>query len=136
MATEAVLNWTNGLQFVARAEHGPAVVLDNPEGGSGPAPMELVLMGIAGCTGMDVISILRKKRAPFTAMEIHVRGDRAEGHPRRYTRINIEYVVHGRGVKASDVERSIQLSVTRYCGAIASINASLDYSFRIVDSAE
>jgi putative redox protein len=135
MAKEAVLNWTDGLQFVGRASEGPAVVLDNPEGGSGPSPMDLVLIGIAGCTGMDVISILRKKRTPFTGMRIHIQGDRAENHPRRYTRIGIEFVVYGSGVKAADVERSIQLSVTKYCGAIASVNAAVETSFRILEPA-
>lgn len=134
MATEAVLDWTNNLQFVGRAEPGPAVVLDNPEGGSGPTPMAMVLIGIAGCAGMDVVSILRKKRAPLTGMRIRVRGDRAETHPRRYTRIGIEFVVYGNGVKAADVERSIQLSVTKYCSAIASINSTVETRFRIVDS--
>jgi len=136
MTTEAVLQWTDGLQFVGRARQGPAVVLDNPEGGSGPSPMEMLLLGVAGCTAMDVVSILRKKRAPFTGMQIHIHGERAESHPRRYTRVQIEFVVYGRGVKAADVERSIELSVSKYCSATASINAEIEYGFRIPESAE
>jgi len=63
MTVEAKLNWTDDMQFVARAENGPGIILDNPAGGSGPSPMQMVLMGVAGCTAMDVVSIL-KKNAP------------------------------------------------------------------------
>ena len=132
--TEAQLNWIEGLQFVARAGNGPAVVMDNPEGGGGASPMELLLMGVAGCTAMDVASILKKKRASVTAIQLNVRGERAEEHPRRYTAVNIEFVITGQGVKPADVERAIELSATRYCGGIASLNAPVKHTFRIVEA--
>lgn len=121
------------MQFVGRAGDGPAVVLDDHEGGSGASPMELLLLGVGGCTAMDVISILQKKRAQVTGLEINLSGERAEEHPRRYTSIHLEYVVYGKGIKPNDVERSIQLSEEKYCSARASLNASFSSSFRIVE---
>ena len=131
----AQLNWTHDMQFVGRVQDGPAVVLDNPEGGSGPTPMQLVLMGVAGCTAMDVISILKKKRSPVTGMQLNIRAEQAEDHPKRYTAIAIEFVITGRNVKPGDVERAIELSATKYCSAIGSINAEVEYSYRIIDEA-
>ncbi|MGD2270834.1 MAG: OsmC family protein [Desulfobacterales bacterium] len=133
MAVQAQLNWTDGFQFVARAENGPGILLDNLEGGSGPTPMQMVLMGVAGCTGMDVVSILKKKRANISDLQVNVSGDQAPDHPKRYTDINIEFVVHGKGVKPQDVERSIELSFTKYCSATASVNANVEHTYRIVE---
>ena len=134
MITQAQANWTDGLQFVARANNGPAVVLDNPEGGGGATPMELLLISVAGCTGMDVVSIMKKKRANMTHFQVNISGDRADDHPMRYNHIRIEYVVSGKGIKPQDMERSIELSVTKYCGAIASVNATVEHSYRIIEN--
>ena len=134
MITQAQANWTtDGLQFIARASNGPAVVLDNPEGGSGATPMELFLISIAACTGMDVVSIMKKKRANMTNFQVNISGDRADDHPKRYTHIRIEFVLSGKGIKPQDMERSIELSVSKYCGAIASLNATVEHSYRIID---
>ena len=131
MTIQAQLTWTDGLQLVARADDAPAIIMDNPAGGSGPTPMQVMLLGIAGCTAMDVISILKKKRCPFTDVTANVKGERADDHPKRFTRIRIEYVVHGNGVKPKDVERAIELSATRYCGAIASLDTPVENTYRI-----
>ena len=133
MRANAQLKWTDGLQFVGRVSNSPAIILDNPEGGSGPSPMQFVLMGIAGCAGMDVVSILKKKRSPFKDLKINITGDREENHPKRYTDIHLEFVIYGAGVKPKDVERAIELSVTKYCSAIGSINAEVNYSYSIVE---
>lgn len=133
MTVTATLKWTGGLQFVGRAENSPAVVLDSHDGGSGPSPMELLLLGIGGCTAMDVISILQKKRAQVDGLEVNLSGERAEEHPKRYTKIHIEYVVYGKEIKPADVERAIELSETKYCSARASVNAELSSSYRIVE---
>ena len=135
MAIQARLRWTQGLQFVGQAGDGPAVVLESGDGRGGPSPMELILIGVAGCTAMDVISILQKKRAAVTGFEVHITGERAEEHPRRYTDIHIEYVLHGRDIRPSAVERSIELSETKYCSAMASLNAKISHSYRIVEEA-
>ena len=131
MTIQAQLRWTQGLQMIARTEGGPAVVMDNPEGGSGASPMELLLMGTAGCTAMDVISILKKKRMAVSDFYVNVSGTRAEEHPRRYTQIDIEYVVVGSDIKPEAVQRAIELSENKYCGAMASLNARITHSYRI-----
>jgi putative redox protein len=131
MTIHAQLRWTQGLQLIARTPDGPAVVMDNPEGGSGAGPMELLLMGTAGCTAMDVISILKKKRMAVSEFIVNVSGTRAEDHPRRYTHIDIEFVVVGSGIKPEAVQRAIELSESKYCGAIASLNARITNSYRI-----
>ena len=136
MSVSAQMKWIDGLQFVGRVGNGPAIILDNPEGGSGPSPMPVVLMGIAGCSGMDVVSILKKKRSTFNDLKINITGDRAEDHPKRYTNIHLEFLVYGKGIKPKDVERAVELSVTKYCGAIGSINAEVDYSYRILEEEE
>ena len=134
MTVKAQLKWTDGMQLIGRAGDSPAVVLDNHDGASGSTPLELVLIGTAGCTAMDVISILKKKRADVVDLEVNVSGEQATEHPKRYTDIHIEYVVYGKDIKPADVERSIELSTTKYCPAIASLNSKIDHSYRIVDA--
>lgn len=92
--------------------------------------MRLLLLGMAGCTAMDVISILRKKRQQISALEVEVRGDRREEHPRTYERAEILYRVRGEGVDPKAVERAIELSESRYCPAIATIGKSAQITSR------
>ncbi len=132
----AQLTWIEGLQFVGRGgASGVAVVLDGaPEHGglgSGVRPMEALLLSVAGCTGMDVISILLKKRQRVTGLRLNLQGIRAEEHPKRYTRIEIEYVVRGWHVSPEAVERAIELSRTKYCSVIATLNCDLVTTYRI-----
>jgi putative redox protein len=133
---QAQLQWIDGWRFVARAGEGPAVVIDGRKPRSGPSPMEMVLMGVAGCTAIDVILVMEKKRIDVTDFQVNISGERAEEHPRRYTHIHIEYVLTGTGIKPSAVERAIQLSEEKYCSAIGSLNATFEHSYRIVDAAE
>lgn len=133
MTISANVKWTDGMQFVARAGNGPAVVLDSGEGGSGPSPMEMVLIGVAGCSAMDVIMIMKKKRAKVNGFEVNITGERAEEYPQPYTQVNIEYVLQGENIKPKAVEQAIQLSETKYCGAMASLNANFKTTYRIVE---
>ena len=133
MTIKAKLEWKENMQFVGQAGDSPNVILDNADGKTGPTPMEMVLMGIAGCTAMDVISIMKKKRADVTGFQVNISGERADDHPKRYTKFLVEYVLEGKGLLSKDVERSIQLSVTKYCSAIGSISAPVETSYRIVD---
>jgi len=133
MTLKAQLNWTDGMQFIARAGKSPAVVLDSSEGGSGASPMEMVLIGVAGCSAIDVIMIMGKKRVMVTGFQVNITGERAEEYPKRYTNIHIEFVLHGKGIKPKAVEQAIQLSETKYCGAMASLNADFKTTYRIVD---
>lgn len=130
----------DGMQFAAVAGSGHTVILDAAEHaggrGAGIVPMELLLVGLAGCTGMDVISILRKKRQQVTGYEVRVRGERAEDHPMVFTNITVEHVITGHNVSPEAVARAIELSEGKYCGAGAMLGktANLIHTFRIVEA--
>ncbi len=131
---EITARWTGGMGFDARNPSGASVRMDSlPEGGS-PSPMEVVLMALAGCTGMDVVSILEKKRQPAESIEISVHGTRAEDHPRIYTAIDIEYVLSGPLLTAEAAARAIELSIQKYCsvGGMLAKAATINTSFRIL----
>jgi len=100
--------------------------------------MELVLMALAGCTGMDVISILRKKRQDVTGYEINVRGVRAETHPMVYTHITVEHVVTGHRVDPAAVARAVELSETKYCSVSGMLRkaAQIESTYRVVEAGE
>lgn len=136
---EAALELAEGMSFRATSGSGHTLTLDAaPEVGGmnrGPRPMELLLLGLGGCTGMDVISILRKMRQEVTGYQVRVSGERAESHPQIFTRITVEHVVRGRGVKPASVQRAIELSATRYCSASAMLEraARIEQTYRIID---
>jgi putative redox protein len=114
-----------GLRFAVRAgEH--AFLLDNGPEAEGPAPMQTVLAALGGCTAMDVISILRKKRQAVTGYEVEVVGERrTDQHPKVFTRIEIVHRVRGRGLSAAAVAEAIQLSDTKYCSVHAMLEATV-----------
>ena len=118
---DARVSWDGGLSFTATADSGFTVQLGaDPEVGGdndGFRPMELMAVSLAGCTAMDVISILRKKRQDVAAFEVRVSAQRAEEHPKVFTRAVIEYEVTGQGVQEEALRRSIELSAERYCPA-------------------
>lgn len=120
---EANVIWNGGLTFAGGSESGFSLPLDAYAavggGGNGLRPMELFAIGLAGCTAMDVISILTKKRQDVTAFEVQVHADRAETHPKIFTHAVIEYFVTGHMVDEAAVVRSIELSTTTYCPAQA-----------------
>ncbi|HLW46395.1 MAG TPA: OsmC family protein [bacterium] len=134
---EATLRWDGGMRFGGVAESGGTITLDaRPEHGGtgqGPSPMETVLLALAGCTGMDVVSILGKMRAPLEGLEIRVSGDRADEHPRVFTRIRLEYIFRGNDLQPDQAARAVQLSQEKYCSVSAMLRASatLTYSWRI-----
>ncbi len=132
--TEINAQWTGALGFEAKNPQGASIRMDSIPAGAAPTPMELVLMALAGCTGMDVVSILEKKRQPATSIEIHARGKRSEDHPRGYVEIEIEYVLSGAQLSAEAVARAIELSINKYCsvGGMLAKAAALRTSFRIV----
>ncbi|HYO44541.1 MAG TPA: OsmC family protein [Candidatus Limnocylindrales bacterium] len=111
----ATLNLVGSMRFEAQVGSGHTVVMDNAEGDSGARPAELVGVALGGCTGMDVISILRKKRQQVTGYEIRVSGLQAEGHPNNFLRFDVVHVVDGVDIDAEAVRRAIELSATRYC---------------------
>jgi len=106
--------------------------------GAGPQPHRLLLLALAGCTAMDVISILRKKRQQVSGLNVEVHGRRADQHPKVYTQIEVLYRVRGNHVDPQAVERSIELSKTRYCPVIATLGkvAEVTTRYEIEEEAE
>lgn len=138
-AVEGVVELIEGMQFRARAGSGHSVVLDAAPGvggaNAGPRPIELLLLGLGGCTGMDVISILRKMRQEVTGYAVQLHADRAEAYPKVFTAVHVEHVVRGRHLNPDLVRRAVELSATRYCPAAAMLGkaAPITETFRVVD---
>ena len=127
------------LRLLGETSTGAAVVVDyvlpdEDRPSNGPAPMELLLTGLAGCTSMDVLSILRKKRQPFTGLQVKATGERREEHPKIFTKIHLEFIVTGAEVDPKAVERAIELSQNKYCSAAAMLReaAEITTSYRIL----
>jgi putative redox protein len=120
-----------GMHFVGEVD-GFRLDLDAEEGvggkNAGARPMHLLLLGVAGCTAMDVASILRKKRQQVSELTAEVRGKRSDQHPRIYTNAEIIYRVRGKDVDSRAVERAIELSETKYCPAIAMLDQVAEIS--------
>ena len=120
---EARVIWKGGLSFDGTADSGFEVSMGAlpAVGGKddGFRPMELIAIGLAGCTAMDVISILRKKKQDVTAFEVQVRAERSQEHPKVFTRLEIEYILRGNDLSREAVERAVQLSADTYCPAHA-----------------
>ncbi len=135
---KAKVTLVNGMQFVGAADSGHAVVMDAPAsssgGNTGSRPMELLLMAFGGCSGMDVISILRKKKQNVSKFETNVEGEMAEDYPHMYTALHIEYVVTGKNISEEAVKRAIELSLDKYCSVGATLGkaAKITHSYKIV----
>jgi putative redox protein len=132
----ARISWVDGMQFVAESGSGHAIVVDSSleNGGhnAGARPMELLLMGLLGCTAMDVVSILKKKRQPVRDLKIFASAEQAPTTPHYFTKIHLEYVAYG-DVSEEALARSIQLSEERYCSAAATLRgkAEITSSYRV-----
>ncbi len=132
--------WKSKLAFNGNGESGYALPLDGePEvggEGNGFRPMELIGIGLAGCTAMDVISILQKKRQDVTGFEVQIHADRATDFPKVFTHITVEYLVEGDRVDPVAVERAIELSVTKYCPAQAMLSkaVAIEHKYSINDA--
>jgi len=125
----ATVSWKKGMSFsgTGHASNFTLPLGADPKAGGendGFRPTELILVGLAGCTAMDVISILLKKRQEVSAFEVRADGDRAENEPRRFTRFTLEYVVTGRGIDPAAVERAVELSETKYCSVMATLRCA------------
>ncbi|OQA42144.1 MAG: hypothetical protein BWY52_02315 [Chloroflexi bacterium ADurb.Bin325] len=122
--TNASATWVEDMMFVAQGDSGHAIVMDASESAGGhdlgSRPMEVLLMGLIGCTAMDVISILKKKRQPVEGLKVFASGDRNSENPMYFTHIHLEYVAYGR-VDAQALARAVELSETKYCGASATL---------------
>lgn len=114
---QVAVDWKNSLGFSALGPSGLPVELSGNADNPGLSPMELMAFALAGCTGMDVISILQKKRQPVEAFQVRVNTERREEYPKVWTHVLVEYIVSGEGVEAAAVERAIELSTQKYCPA-------------------
>lgn len=131
--------WNGNRRFVAWDEAGHGVVMDaaveHKGEGTGARPMEMVLYALAGCTGIDVVSILQKQRQDVRDIEIHISAEQREEQPRIYVRLDIEYVFSGVDLKPSAVERAISLSEDKYCSVkgMFSDDIVVESAYRIVE---
>ncbi|MBI1194935.1 MAG: OsmC family protein [Gammaproteobacteria bacterium] len=138
---EACVKWVDGAQFLAESGSGHSLVIDGPpEGGGrnmGMRPMELLLLGTAGCTAYDVVSILQKSRQAITDCRVEVKAERADEVPKVFTHIHLHYVVSGKGLAQATVERAIQLTSEKYCSASIMLAKAVEitHDYEIVEVA-
>jgi putative redox protein len=136
--TQASVTLLEGMRFTVETGSGHSLIIDSHAdvGGTdaGPRPLELMTASIAGCTAMDVISILRKMQQRVTALEVRVRTQDAAEHPRRFLEVHIEYLVTGHDLSAERVRRAIELSETKYCPALATVRpgTTIHTSYKIL----
>lgn len=131
---EMTINWNGKMAFSGVTPSGHEIKMDAAQeiGGenSGARPTELLLNAVAGCTGIDIISILQKMRLDPKSFEMQVKGERADDHPKRFTGINIHYALEG-DLPEDKVIRAIQLSKDKYCSVSHSLNADITVSYSI-----
>lgn len=138
-AMKARIKWVEDRTFIGESGSGHKVVLGTalaPEGRTpGPSPMELMLIGAGGCSAFDVVHILQKGREPIEDCIVELEAERAEQDPKVFTRIHMHFVVKGRGLAPSKVERAVKLSLEKYCSASAMLAkaATITHDFELVD---
>jgi putative redox protein len=137
---KARIKWIQDVMFVGESGSGHAVVMDGaPDAGGrnlGIRPMEMVLLGLGGCSAFDVMSILKRGREAVTDCVVSLEAERASTDPKVFTKINVHYVVTGRSLDRHKVERAVQLSADKYCSAsaILSKTAQLSHSIEIIEA--
>lgn len=123
------------LKFNAQGETGHNMPMDASESSGGDdsaaSPMEMLLAGLGGCTGIDVVMILRKMKAEIEDFNIDIEAERAEEHPKRYKKIHLKYYIKGKNLEDKKVQKAIDLSENKYCSASASLNAEITHSYEI-----
>jgi putative redox protein len=138
---KAQVKWIDGVSFVGESGSGHAIVLDGaPEAGGrniGMRPMELLLIGMGGCSSFDVVTILKKARQPISDCVAEISAERADDIPKVFTKIHVHYVVTGKGLNPAQVERAIKLSMEKYCSASLMLGktAEITHDFEIVEPA-
>ena len=139
---QARVKWVEQAMFLAESGSGHAVVMDGPEqsGGRniGVRPMEMLLMGLGGCSTFDVVSILQKSRQNVQGCEVRIDAERADVEPKVFTKIGLHFIVSGAGLKESVVKRAVDLSAEKYCSAsimLGRAGVEITHSFEIVELA-
>ncbi|SFI09176.1 putative redox protein [Bosea sp. OK403] len=132
---KARAKWVEGMAFMGEAGSGHAVTMDGaPEYGGrniGIRPMEMLLIGLAGCTGFDVVQILKKGRESVTGCEVEVEAERATEDPKVFTKIHLAYKITGRGLSQAKAERAVTLSKEKYCSASIMLGATAEMSYTL-----
>ncbi len=126
----AEARWTDGERFLARASSNHALVIDAGPEKTANGPMEAVLIGLCSCTAVDVVNILRKKREPFSGVEVRAEAERAASPPQVYTRIKLVYRVTGK-VSKKAVEDAVRLSEEKYCSVAAMLRKTAEITYAI-----
>lgn len=133
---KARAKWVEGMAFMGEAGSGHAVIMDGaPDYGGrniGIRPMEMLLIGLAGCTGFDVVQILKKGREAVSGCEVEVEAERASEDPKVFTKIHIAYRVSGRGLSQAKAERAVTLSKEKYCSASIMLGATAEMTTSLV----
>jgi putative redox protein len=135
----ANVRWAGKMTFIGRAGTNHLVPMDTTAEFDGDSaatkPLELLLIALGGCTGMDIVPLLKKMRQDVTAIDFNITSERTEEHPRVYTRIDIEYVVTGRQLEEDKVKRAIELSQEKYCSVSAILKKAcpVNYTWRVVN---
>jgi putative redox protein len=128
------VKWTGDMAFEAMIDEHRILLDARPEVGGnnkGPRPKSLLMVSLAGCTGMDVISILKKMKVEVTGFHIRVIGDLTEEHPKRYTSLKLVYEFTGINLPLDKLQRAIELSQEKYCGVTATLKGAVDMSYEI-----
>ena len=133
------VNWVDGMLMVGKSHSGHSITMDGPPeiGGDnlGVRPMEMLLLGVAGCTMIDVVTTLKKMRQDLTKCETKVNAERADDHPKVFTNIHIQFLVKGNDLDSKKVEKAITLSAEKYCSASIMLGktASISHDFEILE---
>jgi len=136
---KAVVKWLDNMSFVGESESGHSVVMDGPpdSGGRnlGVRPMEMVLLGMGGCTAFDVVLILKRQRQLITDCQVELSSERAEEAPKVFTKIHVHYVVKGKGLDAKKVARAVDMTAEKYCSVSIMLAQSVDvtHDFEIIE---
>ncbi len=136
---KAEINWKHNVRFDASTQSGHVITMDGApkHGGNneGARPMELLLIGMGGCTGFDVVGILKKARAELDTLKIELEAERADDVPAVFTKIHVHFVLTGSGLKETLVKRAIDLSAKKYCSASIMLGQTADitHSFKIIE---
>lgn len=129
------VKWNNNLKFNAVGDSGHDILMDASESAGGEdsaaRPLEMLLAGLGGCTGIDLVLILKKMKAEIEDFDIEIEAERAKDHPKRFEKINLKYYLKGKNLDDKKVKKAIELSENKYCSASASLNAEISSSFEI-----
>lgn len=137
---KARVKWVQDATFIGESASGHAVVMDGPpeSGGRnlGPRPMEMLLLGMGGCTAFDVVYILQRARQPVLDCVVEIEAERAEEAPKVFTKIHVHFIVTGRGLTDKQVERAVHLSAEKYCSASIMLGkaAAITHDFEVVEA--